>query len=284
MAKKEAQPKDKQQGKSKAGKTPKADKGAKAGKTPKADKTAKAGKAAKGEKGKAAPREPVPIPNLKQHYDAEVLGQLRKRFGYQNTHQVPRLKKIVLNMGVGDALQNPRFLDAAAEDLGQQLAESPARGIALRRTFEDANGLHRPFVPVERLGPHQQGFRQLRVSGVESLRRTEGISGHLALQRSLGIQRVSAGSGQVMLPPPDSSRQTDQTQRYDGYAKNNCQAVLAQLLAEDVEAARPPGEDRLAFEVAADVVGHLCGGLVATSLLLLQGLEHDRLQLPIHPV
>jgi large subunit ribosomal protein L5 len=115
MAKKEAQPK-KPEGKAKAK--------AKA----KAQKPAKGEKAAKGKKGgkPKAPPEPAPVPNLKVHYHGEVLDQLRKRFGYQNTHQVPRLKKIVLNMGVGDALQNPRFLDAAVEDLAAIAGQRPA--------------------------------------------------------------------------------------------------------------------------------------------------------------
>ncbi|MCK4412627.1 MAG: 50S ribosomal protein L5 [Candidatus Eisenbacteria sp.] len=132
MAKKEAQPKDKQRGKSKASKATKAGKTPKASKTPKADKAAQAAKGKQGGKGKpergakAAPREPVPIPNLRRHYDTEVLGQLRKRFGYRNVHQVPRMKKIVLNMGVGDALQNPRFLDAAADDLSAIAGQRPA--------------------------------------------------------------------------------------------------------------------------------------------------------------
>ncbi|MFH1143606.1 MAG: 50S ribosomal protein L5 [Candidatus Eisenbacteria bacterium] len=63
---------------------------------------------------------------LRLHYDKEVVPYLLKRFEYRNRHQVPKLEKIVLNMGVGDALQNPRFMDAAVEDLTAIAGQRPA--------------------------------------------------------------------------------------------------------------------------------------------------------------
>lgn len=54
---------------------------------------------------------------LKQRYETEVKPKLTERFGYKNPMQVPRLSKIVVNMGVGDALQNPRALDSALKDM-----------------------------------------------------------------------------------------------------------------------------------------------------------------------
>jgi len=74
----------------------------------------------------AAPEAPAAPPRLKLHYEREVAGQLMKRFEYRNRHQVPRLKKVVLNMGVGDALQNIKFLEAAAEELGQIAGQKPS--------------------------------------------------------------------------------------------------------------------------------------------------------------
>ncbi len=74
----------------------------------------------------AAPEEPAPPPRLRLHYEREVSAQLRKRFAYRNPHQVPRLRKIVLNMGTGDALQNARFHEAALEDLGVIAGQKPA--------------------------------------------------------------------------------------------------------------------------------------------------------------
>jgi large subunit ribosomal protein L5 len=72
------------------------------------------------------PEEPAPVPNLKLHYEREVIQALEQRFGYDNRHRVPRLIKIVLNMGTGDALTNPRFVEAAAEDLGAISGQKPS--------------------------------------------------------------------------------------------------------------------------------------------------------------
>lgn len=71
----------------------------------------------KGEAAPAVPEEPAPVPMLKLRYEREVIPALKQRFGYGNPHQVPRLVKIVLNMGAGDALTNPKFLEAATADL-----------------------------------------------------------------------------------------------------------------------------------------------------------------------
>jgi large subunit ribosomal protein L5 len=86
------------------------------------------GKAKGKPKGKAEDTviEPGPPPNLRVHYKSAVVGELSKRFGYGNVHEVPRLEKIVLNMGVGEALQNVRTLEAAAEDLGTIAGQRPA--------------------------------------------------------------------------------------------------------------------------------------------------------------
>ena len=96
-----------------------------------AKQEAKEKKGAKPKKGAAAPApaappEPAPPAALKLHYEREVVEQLKKRFGYTNPHQVPRLSKIVLNMGAGDALTNPRFLEAATEDLTAISGQKPS--------------------------------------------------------------------------------------------------------------------------------------------------------------
>ena len=61
---------------------------------------------------------PARVPRLKEHYEKSVLPELVKRFSYKNPMQAPRLRKIVVNMGVGDALQNIKMLDTAAIELG----------------------------------------------------------------------------------------------------------------------------------------------------------------------
>lgn len=55
---------------------------------------------------------------LKEKYLNEVVGKLREKFGYKNIMEVPGLEKIVINMGLGEAIQNPKSIDAAINDLG----------------------------------------------------------------------------------------------------------------------------------------------------------------------
>ncbi len=54
---------------------------------------------------------------LREKYKTEVVAGLRKRFGYKNVMQVPRVEKVVINMRVADALQDQRHLDKAVEEL-----------------------------------------------------------------------------------------------------------------------------------------------------------------------
>lgn len=63
--------------------------------------------------------------SLRERYRAEVVPALMERFGYKNKMQVPRLEKIVVNMGVGDAVQNQKLLDAAMQDLALITGQKP---------------------------------------------------------------------------------------------------------------------------------------------------------------
>jgi large subunit ribosomal protein L5 len=56
---------------------------------------------------------------LKDRYDEEIAPALKERFGIENPMRIPRLEKIVVNMGVGEASQNSRALDGAMEDLAK---------------------------------------------------------------------------------------------------------------------------------------------------------------------
>ena len=58
------------------------------------------------------------MPNLKAKYQAEVAPALMQKFGYKSTMQIPRLDKIVINVGCSEARENPKVLDAVARDLG----------------------------------------------------------------------------------------------------------------------------------------------------------------------
>ena len=63
---------------------------------------------------------------LKEQYQNEFVDALMKKFGYKNVMQVPKLDKIVINMGVGEAKENAKVLDSAVRDLeiisGQKFA------------------------------------------------------------------------------------------------------------------------------------------------------------------
>jgi len=58
------------------------------------------------------------VPRLKTAYTGTIARQMQERYGYPNFMAVPRLRKIVINMGVGEASQNIKLLDAAADQLG----------------------------------------------------------------------------------------------------------------------------------------------------------------------
>jgi len=57
------------------------------------------------------------IPRLRKKYEEEVAPKLMERFGYKSPMQIPKIKKIVVNMGVGEAVQDIKQLDRAVEDL-----------------------------------------------------------------------------------------------------------------------------------------------------------------------
>ena len=111
---------------------------------PKAGDKARPDKAAKGEKGapkgkgdqggKAQPkaekiaRSPRPKdykPRLKSHYEKVVREEMTKQFGYKNPLQIPRVEKVVLNMGVGEAVNDRKKVDAAAKDLAMIAGQRP---------------------------------------------------------------------------------------------------------------------------------------------------------------
>ena len=54
---------------------------------------------------------------LKETYKSEIIDAMTKKFGYKNVMEVPKLEKIVINMGVGEAKENAKILDSAVKDL-----------------------------------------------------------------------------------------------------------------------------------------------------------------------
>ena len=64
-------------------------------------------------------------PRLQAKYTKEVVPALQKEFGYKNVMQVPRLTKITINMGLGEAITNPKVVDSAVEELAQITGQAP---------------------------------------------------------------------------------------------------------------------------------------------------------------
>jgi len=88
---------------------------------------ARAGKGAESKAAKAPPK-PRPAdyrPRMKDHYEKVVRDAMREKFGYKNPMQIPRLEKIVLNMGIGEAVADRKKVDSAAGDLALIAGQRP---------------------------------------------------------------------------------------------------------------------------------------------------------------
>jgi large subunit ribosomal protein L5 len=112
----------------KGGKSAKADKAPKAGKADGAAEAKGKGRAAQTEvaaagQPKAAPKDY--IARLKRHYESVVVPKLVEEFGYKNAMQVPKIEKVVLNMGVGEAVNDTKKVTSAANDLALIAGQKP---------------------------------------------------------------------------------------------------------------------------------------------------------------
>jgi len=83
------------------------------------------GKAAAAATGPSAPLPEGYVPRLKQRYQDEIVARIQKEFGIDNVMAVPKIEKISLNMGVGEAIQNIKILDDAAEELASLAGQRP---------------------------------------------------------------------------------------------------------------------------------------------------------------
>jgi large subunit ribosomal protein L5 len=90
---------------------------------PRAPRGAKAEQAAAPEQ--AAPSQPAGPSGLRLRYRQEAMPALQREFGYANPMQIPRLEKVVVNIGLGEAIQNAKALDAAVGDLTQITGQKP---------------------------------------------------------------------------------------------------------------------------------------------------------------
>jgi len=93
----------------------------------KGGKSGKKGGEAKARGPHAGAALPVPPPRLKDFYNATVRQKLSQQFGFKNPHQIPQLEKIVVNVGVGEAIKQPKALDAVVEELAIITGQQPVR-------------------------------------------------------------------------------------------------------------------------------------------------------------
>ncbi len=84
-------------------------------------------------------------PRLKERYQKEIVPALVKEFGYGNPMAVPRLSKIVINMGLGEAIQNAKLLDSASQELGAITGQKP---VITRARKSIANFKLRQSMPI----------------------------------------------------------------------------------------------------------------------------------------
>ena len=85
------------------------------------------------------------VPSMKSRYRESVAGTLKERFQYANVHMVPGVEKIVLNMGLGDAVQNSKIVDEAVAELS---AISGQKAVICRARQSIANYKLRAGMPI----------------------------------------------------------------------------------------------------------------------------------------
>jgi large subunit ribosomal protein L5 len=70
---------------------------------------------------------PVPPPRLRQFYNETVRQKLQQQFGFKNPHEIPVLEKIVINVGLGEAIKQPRLLDGIVDELATITGQQPVK-------------------------------------------------------------------------------------------------------------------------------------------------------------
>jgi len=65
------------------------------------------------------------VARMKEKYVKEIRPALQEKFGYKNVMEIPKMEKVVINMGLGEAIQNPKALDAAVHDLTAIAGQKP---------------------------------------------------------------------------------------------------------------------------------------------------------------
>ena len=146
-------------------------------------------------------------------YEKEIVPAMMERFGYKNRMQVPRMEKVVLNMGVGEAVQNPKAIEGAVSDLSMISGQRPA----VRRAKKSVSNFKlRAGVPVgcmvtlrsDRMYEFADRFFNLAIPRIRDFRGLSPNSFDGRGNYSVGIQE------QIVFPEIDYD-QIDETRGLD---------------------------------------------------------------------
>jgi large subunit ribosomal protein L5 len=116
---------------------------------------------------------------FKEHYQQNVIPALMKRFNYRNVMEVPRLEKIVVNMGLGEAIQNIKILDSAAQEMSGITGQKPVITKAKKSIaqFKLRKGLPIGCMVTLRKERMYEFFNRLVNTALPRVRDFKGISG-----------------------------------------------------------------------------------------------------------
>ncbi len=79
------------------------------------------------------------VPNLKTKYNEEIVPTLMKEFGYKSVMQAPRLEKIVINQGVGSAIQDKKILEFSLNEITAITGQKAVVGVNRQKTYLTSN-------------------------------------------------------------------------------------------------------------------------------------------------
>jgi len=139
---------------------------------------------------------------LKERYNSEITAKLMKEFGYTNPMQVPRLEKLLINMGLGEAIQNIKVLDSAMEEIKAITGQKPVATKARRSiaNFKLRKGMSIGCMVTLRKERMYEFFDRLVSIALPRVRDFKGVSGKSFDGRgnySLGIRE------QIIFPEID---------------------------------------------------------------------------------
>ncbi len=80
---------------------------------------------ATGKKGEKATESASDLPRLRQRYAEVIVPKLQTEFGYKNVHQIPKVEKVVINIGLGEATTNPKLVERAVDELARISGQKP---------------------------------------------------------------------------------------------------------------------------------------------------------------